>query len=477
MDSLIYNSSLNIIKKLQTHGFSAYIVGGTVRDILLENSDRDIISGNDVDIATSAKPEQINDIFEKTYNIGAAFGIVNVIENGIPFEVATFREETDYTDGRHPGLVKYTDSPKRDAKRRDFTINALFYDPFTKEILDFVDGQNDLKNGILRTIGPPEKRFSEDYLRILRAIRFGIRFDFKIDKAIIKAIKKLAPQLKKLSKERVRDELNRIITGPRSEKALRLLSDTGILAVVLPEIEAMKGVSQPKLYHPEGDVFEHTALMLNCMVLSHTQQSLSGLKQPKVLPVHINTSQPIRLQNTLDTELAWTVLLHDVGKPITFKLDENNIERFIFHSEKGALLAEKILKRLKFPQRTITNICFAIKNHMRFSTAKEMRAAKLKRLIAEPTFPLELELHRIDCACSNKLTDNFTFLLDTVFEQKGETKLPPPLITGKDLIELGLKPCPKFGKILKIIEEKQIEKELSSKEEAVKWITANYPQD
>ena len=470
MDQTIYNSSLNIIKKLQNNGFSAYIVGGTVRDILLDNSDKNINYGSDVDIATSARPEEINALFDKTYNIGAAFGIVNVVENGISFEVATFREETGYTDGRHPGLIKYTDSPKRDAQRRDFTINALFYDPFLDEILDFVDGQSDIKKGILRTIGPPEKRFSEDYLRILRAIRFGIRFNFKIDKPIINAIIKLAPKLRELSKERVRDELIRILTGPKPEKALRLLSDTGILAIVLPEIEAMKGIAQPKLYHPEGDVFEHTALMLNRMVIPNTL-SQSELKRTAQLPVvHKTNSHSHKQLNTFAIELTWAVLLHDVGKPITFKLDENNIERFMFHSEKGALLAEQILKRLKFPKITATRICFAIKNHMRFATAKEMRTSKLKRLIAEPTFPLELELHRIDCACSNKLTDNFIFLLDTIFEQKDETKLPPPLITGKDLIALGIKPGPEFGRILQTIEEKQIEKELSSKEDAVKWI-------
>ncbi len=468
MDQTIYNSSLNIIKKLQNNGFSAYIVGGTVRDILLDNSDKNINSGCDIDIATSAKPEEINALFNKTYNIGAAFGIVNVVENGIPFEVATFREESDYNDGRHPDLIKYTDSPRRDAQRRDFTINALFYDPFLDEILDFVNGQNDLKKGILKTIGPPEKRFSEDYLRILRAIRFGTRLDFKIDKPIIEAITKLAPKLRELSRERVRDELNRIFTGPKSEKALRLLSDTGILAIVLPEIEAMKGIAQPKLYHPEGDVFEHTALMLNRIVSSNIFP-----KQAAQLPVvHKMNSHSHKQLNTFGIELTWAVLLHDVGKPITFKLDENHIERFMFHSEKGAILAEDILKRLKFPKTTITKICFAIKNHMRFATAKEMRTSKLKRLIAEPTFPLELELHRIDCACSNKLTDNFTFLLDTIFEQKDETKLPPPLITGKDLIALGIKPGPEFGEILQTIEEKQIEKELSSKEDAVKWIKA-----
>ena len=464
MNSEIYNTALKVVKKLQDNGFPAYIVGGTVRDMLLEKTETGTASANDIDIATLAKPEQINALFKKTFNIGAAFGIVNVAENNISFEVATFREETNYSDGRHPESIKYTDSPEKDAKRRDFTINALFYDPFKDEILDFVGGQDDLKRGILRTIGPPEKRFAEDYLRMLRAVRFGVRFDFTIDKAIIATIKELASRLKQLSNERVRDELTKMFTGPRPQKALRLLSETNILSVVLPEVEAMKGVSQPKRYHPEGDVFEHTALMLDHVASSCARPSLEASKDKPV------TQDEFKQQNAFKLKLAWAVLLHDVGKPITFKLDENNIERFIFHAEKGAQLAEEILKRLRFPKAFIADVCFAIRNHMRFASAKEMRPAKLRRLIAEPTFPLELELHRIDCLCSNKLTEVFDFLLDKISEQNGETKLPPPLVSGKDLIELGLSPGPKFGKVLRTIEKKQIEKELATKEEAIDWI-------
>ncbi len=438
----IYNSALKIIKKLQDNGFTAYIVGGTVRDILLANSDKQITSSNDIDIATSATPPQINNLFDKTYNIGASFGIVNVIENGIPFEVATFREETGYNDGRRPDIVKYTDSPEKDALRRDFTINALFYNPFNDEILDFVGGQEDLKKGILRTIGNAEERFSEDYLRILRAIRFGVRFGFKIDRQILSAIDKLSLNLSKLSNERIRDELNKIFTGPSPEKAFRLLSNTGILEVILPELQAMREVPQPKQYHPEGDVFEHTALMLKHMAIP-------------------------------SEELAWSILLHDVGKPITFSIDENNIERFVLHAEKGAELAEKILRRLRFSKSSITRISFAIKNHMRYANVTKMRSAKVKRLIAEPTFPLELELHRLDCLSSHRKMDNFVFLLDTVLEQRNETKLPPPILTGKDLIKLGIPQGQRLGKILSKLEELQIENILKTREDALNWLKAN----
>jgi len=439
----IFQTAVEIVKKLQDNGYSAYIVGGTVRDYLMGKSLRNINPGNDVDIATSAKPENINQLFDKTYNIGAAFGIVNVIKNETAYEVATFREESQYNDGRHPEKIEYTESPKRDALRRDFTINAIFYDPIKETFQDFVGGKQDIKDGLLRTIGNPDKRFNEDYLRILRAIRFSTKFGFKIAPSTFMAINKFAKKIVYLSKERVRDELNKMFTGPSPGKALQLLSDTGILSVVLPEIEAMRGITQPKAYHPEGDVFEHTKLMLSKMV-------------------------------TPNTELAWSILLHDVGKPLTLEFDENSIERFYCHAEKGAEIAENILKRLKFTNASISKICFAVKNHMRYACIKEMRTMKLKRLIAEPTFPIELELHRLDCLCSNKITDNFIFLLDTVHRQNGETKLPPPLITGKDLISLGYRPGPEFGNIISQIEEKQIEKVINTKDEAMAWIAENF---
>ena len=312
----VYKTAVSIIKKLRGEGFSAYIVGGTVRDLLLAKNLNDLNSADEIDIATSARPEEINSLFKKTHNIGAAFGIVNVVENGISFEVATFREESGYNDGRHPEHVKYTESLELDAKRRDFTVNSMFYDPIDNKILDYCGGQEDLSKGILRTIGSADRRFTEDYLRMLRAVRFGIRFDLKIEPEIIYAIKKLAPKICELSVERIRDELNKIFTGPRPEKALHLLSETGILKIILPEIEVMKGVKQPKEFHPEGDVFVHTSLMLKNAVCP-------------------------------DVELAWAILLHDVGKPKTFQINEKNRECFYYHDEEGAIIAENILMRFE----------------------------------------------------------------------------------------------------------------------------------
>jgi poly(A) polymerase len=432
-NTTLYNIALRIIKKLKKNGYKAYIIGGSVRDKLLGCPVKDI------DIVTSAEPHIINQLFKKTYNIGAAFGIVNVVEDKYSFEVATFRKESDYEDGRHPSKIEYTDSPELDAMRRDFTINALYYDPIEDKIIDFHNGIDDIHKGILRTIGPAEKRFKEDYLRILRAVRFALRFDLKIDQDILNIIPELANSLKKLSKERVRDELCKIFTGPKPDEAFQLLYDLGIMDAILPELSKLKGVAQPKVYHPEGDVFEHTKLMLSKMAM------------PSV-------------------ELVWTVLLHDIGKPDTLEIGENGVERFYFHASHGENIAKKILIKYKLPKKTIENVSYAVKNHMRFGAVHEMRVSKYKALMAEPTFPLELELHRIDCLSSNMILDNFVFLLDRLIEQKGETKLPPPLITGKDLIKLGLKPGPIFNELLTDIRIKQIEKTIRTKEEALKII-------
>ncbi|MEI6054703.1 MAG: CCA tRNA nucleotidyltransferase [Lentisphaerota bacterium] len=435
--SELYNGALQIFNVLRQKGFDAFFVGGCVRDSILGRQIKDI------DIVTSALPSDIQSIFQKTYNIGEAFGIVNVVENSINYEVATFRKESGYTDGRHPESVEYAKTPQEDSKRRDFTINALYYSPLENHILDFADGISDLKKGILRTIGHAEDRFNEDYLRMLRAIRFGIRFDFSIDDEIITAIKKLSSKTQLLSQERVRDELTKIFTGPCPDKALSLLDETGLLSVLLPDISAMKGIAQPEKYHPEGDVFEHTKLMLSNM------------------PVPSD-------------ELAWAVLLHDVGKPQTFSIGEDGNEKFICHAEHGTTIAERILKELRFPSNFIDNVCFAVKNHMRFASVCDMRPSKYKALIAESTFPLELELHRIDCMSSNKFTDSFIYLLDKLIELNGVRELPEELIKGRDLIELGFIPGPKFGEILKNITELQNDKVINTKEDALEYIKLNF---
>lgn len=422
-----------IIKTLQEKGFKAYFVGGCVRDTILGYNLKDI------DIATSATPEEISALFPKTCHIGAAFGIINVIDENFSFEVATFRKESGYEDGRHPDSVIFAQTPEEDAKRRDFTINALYYDPVSKKYLDFNGGIRDLKNGIIKCIGNAEDRFTEDALRMLRAIRLASKFGFTIDNDIIVAIKKLSGRICLLSKERIRDELTKTFTGRFPDRAFQLLHDTGIMDIVLPEISAMKGIDQPEKYHPEGDVFEHTKLMLQKMAFP-------------------------------SEKLAWAIILHDVGKPITQSIDDQGKERFICHAEKGKDIARNIMERLKFSRQNIEDICYIVNNHMRFSVVDKMRPSKYKAIIAKNTFPTELELHRIDCTSSNGLLHNFVFLLDKIIEQHGETRLPPPLVTGKDLLNSGLVPGPKFGRILRKITELQNDKIINTRKEALEYI-------
>ena len=396
-------------------------------------------TSEDIDIVTSAKPDEVVNIFPRSYEIGAAFGIINVVLDGIPSEVATFREERGYLDGRHPSEVKYTDNPETDALRRDFTINGMFYDPADEKIYDFVGGRNDLSRGIIRTIGKAEDRFSEDYLRILRAVRFCVRFGYELSEEIRPAVSKLVGKLNVLSAERIRDEFNKMLTGPEPDRALKMMLEMGILKEVLPEAAAMNGITQHPEYHPEGDVFVHTALMLSHMAFP-------------------------------DVEIAWAILLHDVGKPLTKTTGDDGVEHFYGHEQKSAELAEDILKRFRFPAKSIANIVHAVRQHMRYAHVQEMRPAKWKRLIAEETFPLELELHRTDCISSHKIMSSFTFLLDRMNEQANEIKLPPPLVTGKDLIALGMKPGPEFGEILENIADLQLEGKITSREEAIEQI-------
>ncbi len=434
----VYKTAVSILSKLKDNGFETYFVGGFVRDKLLGNN-----SCKDIDIVTSATPNEIIDIFPHTYKIGIAFGIVNVIENGLPFEVATFREEDNYKDGRHPEQIKYTKCPQLDALRRDFTINAIYYDPINDKIYDYTEGLNDIKRGILRTIGIPEQRFKEDYLRILRAIRFSNRFGFKLDSKITETIPALAPNLRYLSWERIRDEINKILIGNNPDKAFLSMYKLGILDIILPEISAMLGVQQPKEYHPEGDVFTHTMLMLKNM----TWKSL---------------------------ELAWAILLHDVAKPPTFAFNEKGKECFYCHDAVGEKISIKIMERFKHPNKLVERVSFAVKNHMRFANVVEMKKAKCERLIAADTFPLELELHRLDCISSNGFNKSYLYILDTVIAKKGIRELPYPLLSGKELIELGLKPGKNFGLILNELQEKQLEGILKEKQDAIDWVKRSF---
>lgn len=432
----IWEKGAKVAAVLVDHGFTAYFAGGAVRDMLLGKPSCDI------DIATSATPEQILEIFPNRYEIGAAFGIINVLYEEECFEVATFREERGYSDGRHPGEVRYTTDPTLDALRRDFTINSMFYDPANGEILDFTGGKRDLERGVLRCVGDPDKRFSEDYLRILRAARFATKLRFEIDPELSRAAINHSAGIARLSSERIRDELNKMLLGPDPEGAIRLLSEFGVLRVALPELEAMRGVRQPKRYHPEGDVFEHT-----CLMLTH-------MPYPSV-------------------ELAWSVLLHDVGKPDTFFVGDDGVERFYQHDSVGAEIAEKILKRLKFSKKQTTEIIAAVGGHMRFGSVDKMKESTLRRLIADPTFRLQLELHRIDCSSSHSKMGNYILLLDKIREIRDELRLPPPLLTGKDLIEMGFKPGPNMGKLLREISDLQLEGTITTVEEAKRHAEKN----
>ncbi len=429
-NSPVFPAAVRIVDKLRAAGHAGYFVGGAVRDMLLGRTPKDI------DIATSATPEQAAAIFPRHHKIGAAFGILMIVEDDIPFELATFREEREYADGRHPEVIKYTDSPALDAARRDFTINGMFYDPAAERILDFAGGRRDLEKGVLRTIGKAEQRFSEDYLRMLRAVRFTTRLGFELDREAADAIRKLKHNISILSSERIRDELNLMLTGGAPAAAIRLLHRLGLLELVLPEVAALDGVTQPQQFHPEGDVLTHTLLMLDHM-------PLPGI------------------------ELAWSILLHDAGKPATLSIGEDGVEHFYRHEEASSAIAESCLSRLKFSRKEIDTVVHAVKNHMRFAMIDKMRPPKTRRLIAEDDFPLQLELHRIDCISSHGKMGNYLLLLDMLLQTGGETALPEPLVNGRDLMGAGLKPGPQMGQILRQIAEMQLAGEIGTKEEAI----------
>ena len=424
-------TATGIVRRLREAGHTAYFAGGCVRD--MERG----VEPHDIDIATSATPEQIQALFPKTVPVGAAFGVVLVLEAGHQFEVATFRTDEGYIDGRRPTSVRYG-SPEEDAQRRDFTINGLFFDPIAGQIIDFVNGRADIERKQVRTIGAPRQRFTEDKLRLLRCIRFASNLNFEIEPATFAAVREMAAQIHVVSAERIRDELIRILTRPQAGRGLELLDAGGLLAEVLPEIAAMKSVEQPAEFHPEGDVFTHTRLMLDA------------------LPPNPSVT------------LAFAVLLHDVGKPPTFERAPDRI-RFNEHDRIGAEMAENILRRLRFPNDEIAKIVLCVREHMRFQFVKEMRPAKLKRILARETFPTELELHRIDCAASHRNLENYEFLKTKAAETPPEIVKPAPLLTGHDLLALGLTPGPTVGQILRELEELQLEERLKSRAEALEF--------
>ncbi|HZQ67801.1 MAG TPA: CCA tRNA nucleotidyltransferase [Terriglobales bacterium] len=444
--------AIGIVETLRRKGHQAYLVGGCVRDLLLGRIPADF------DVTTDATPEAVMHIFPRTYAVGAQFGVVLVpLENshadaatsdhsrtGV-VEVATFRSDLGYSDGRHPDQVQFSKDPRTDVERRDFTINGLLLDPLSNEVLDFVGGRQDLNARIIRTIGDPEKRFAEDKLRMLRAVRFAARFGYEIEPATFSAIQKHAPAIHQVSCERVRDELTKMLVEGSAGRAFRLLDQSCLLQEVLPEISAMKGVEQPPLFHPEGDVFVHTLLLLD--------------KLPHPTPV----------------TLAWGALLHDVGKPPTFRVAERI--RFDGHVEVGVKMARNILHRLRFSNDDCEQILALIDNHMKFADVQRMKDSTFKRFVRMTRFDQHLALHRIDCLSSHGDLSSYDFTRERMAAIPPETIQPPPLINGDDLIAAGYAPGPLFKEILGTVEDLQLESRLHTRDEAMNFVRERYPLD
>jgi poly(A) polymerase len=443
---MLKDFAISVVHTLRERGHKAYLVGGCVRDLLLGREPADY------DISTDAIANEVMRIFPDTYAVGAQFGVVlvplpkslvNRDENDV-VEVATFRSDIGYSDGRHPDQVRFSKDPREDVERRDFTINGLLLDPVTNQVLDFVGGRKDLEVRIIRTIGDPEQRFAEDKLRMLRGVRFAARFGYTIEPETFSAIHKLASQIDQVSRERVRDELSKMLTEGHARQAFLLLDATGLLHEVLPEIEAMKGVEQPPQFHPEGDVFVHTLLLLD--------------KLPHPCPV----------------TLAWGALLHDVGKPPTFRVAPDRI-RFDGHVDIGVKMAEEICGRLRFSNDETDQILALVHNHMRFAQVQQMKESTFKRFVRMPRFDEHLQLHRMDCQSSHGDLTSYNFTRGKMGSMSPEIMRPAPLITGDDLIAAGYKPGPQFKKILSSIEDGQLEGRLHSREEVMAFVGSEFP--
>ena len=431
LDPSLLKGAQEIARRLGGAGHQALLAGGVVRDLLLSRP------VSDVDIASSAPPEEVERLFEHTFAIGKQFGVVIVVLEPHQFEVTTFRQEAAYLDGRHPSQVTFSDA-RNDALRRDFTVNALFADPFSGRVIDYVQGSRDLEAGIIRTVGDPSQRFEEDKLRILRAVRFAANLGFEIEPDTFLQICASARNLKQVSWERIRDETLKTLTGPDASRGLQLMAQSGVLQVILPEVAAMQGVEQPPQFHPEGDVFVHTCLMFK------------------------------KAGQVEDLNLALAILLHDVGKPSTFVVKERI--RFDGHAEVGAKMSDEICRRLRLSNSQREEVVELVRHHLRFIHVQEMRGSTLKRFLRREGFHKHLELHRLDCLASHGDLSSYEFCLHKLEELAAQPLRPEPLINGRDLIEMGLAPGPVFGKILGQVEDLQLEGVLKSREAALKWV-------
>jgi poly(A) polymerase len=429
-----------ICARLREAGYQALFNGGCVRDIILGREPLDY------DVCTDARPDRVQQLFPGSLVVGAQFGVIVVVEDSLQVEVATFRSDVGYADGRHPARVEFSASAEEDVRRRDFTINGLLMDPQNGRILDFVGGQADIQARIVRAIGEPELRFEEDKLRMLRAVRFAARFGYSIEARTFAAIRKLAAGIRQVSQERIRDELTKMLTEGAARRAFELLDETGLLQEVLPEVARMKGVEQPAQFHPEGDVWTHTLLMVE--------------KLPAGTP----------------RTLAWGVLLHDVGKPPTFRAPSGPGERIRFdeHVEVGVRIAEEICRRLRFSNEDTEQIASLVANHMRFKDVPNMRDSTRKRFARLPHFEQHLELHRLDCLSSHGSLSSYEFVQRFLAETPPEAVRPARLLTGEDLKEMGFRPGPRFKEILTAVEDAQLEGKIATREEALELVRLQF---
>ncbi|MGI9533811.1 MAG: CCA tRNA nucleotidyltransferase [Thermodesulfobacteriota bacterium] len=435
-----YNSAKSIVKKLQDNGHRAFLVGGCVRDALLN------LIPNEYDITTSASPKEVQNLFTRNVPIGESFGVILVLLDDLQFEVATFRQESEYKDGRHPSNVKYSSSEIDDVVRRDFTINGMLFDPIENKLYDHVGGEKDLSEGIIRTIGDPIERFGEDKLRMIRAVRFASRLSYKIEENTFNAVIDLGREIKNVSRERIRGEILKIITQKNPGNGIRLLYETKILEHILPEVSDMVGIEQPPEFHPEGDVFIHT-----CIVLDKLYEITDGFYSP---------------------ELAMGALLHDIGKPPTFERADRI--RFNGHDRVGADMAKGVCKNLRFSKKQTERITSLIREHLKFKDTLKMKESTLKRFLSIPYFDEHLTMHLADCLGSHGIRDVYDFLKNKLENFEEEELKPTPLINGNDLIKLGYQPGPLFSVILGKVEEQQLEGIIKNKDDALSFIRDNF---